>query len=209
MIVMIIAVFHEKLIWPPVRALYIIYTATTLHIPAILLLILFHIYHHQTHGGYKARVQFAVDRSSTAAPVWVVYKWHQRQREFHSRGPESLARIELRREWKRLQLELLSSFCLFSFSSLWVRPPTIQQPTLRKRDWESHSQAVSKKLPDIFLRRSSSPILQFLHRARRQLGFWSENKLRLKWDCFVAGGLQEEEHNHSERRRQLQQWVRK
>ena len=57
--------------------------------------------------------------------------------------------------------------------------------------------------------RSSSPILQFLHRARRQLGFWGDNKLRLKWDCFVAGGLQEEEHNHSERRRQLQQWVRK
>ena len=58
-------------------------------------------------------------------------------------------------------------------------------------------------------RRAPSQVLQFLHRARKQLGFrgcvWQ--KILLITD-LLQGGIQEEEHNNFERRGEWQQWVR-
>ena len=58
-------------------------------------------------------------------------------------------------------------------------------------------------------RRAPSQVLQFLHRARKQLGFWGPVRQRLILITdLLPGGIQEEEHNNFERRGEWQQWVR-
>ena len=116
----------------------------------------YYYYYHKAHRGYKASVLYLKltvvvvkhrfglfingirDSESFIAAVPKVWRELNKLRELRSEE----------REWKRLKLELLSSLCLFSSSSLSVSPPFnnpfyIRPPSFipRERDCESHGQA--------------------------------------------------------------------